>query len=312
MSTLVVIGECMVEVAPAEAGLYRLGYAGDTFNAAWTSRLLLPPDHGVRYVTSIGTDWMSDALLAFMQEAGLDLAYVRRDPVRSVGLYAIRLNEGERSFAYWRSNSAATTLADDPAHLARALRGATMALCSGITLAILPPEGRRNLHDALVTARRAGTRIVFDPNHRPRLWQNDAAARDALSAFCRMSDIVLPSFSDEAALFGDASPMETADRLGRLGAGEIVVKNGPDAALCVTPAATNWVEACAVTRPVDTTGAGDAFNGAYLAARLQGAAPMEAAHQAHRVARLAVRTRGALVPRDLQVRLADPLEERCA
>ncbi|MGI3777198.1 MAG: sugar kinase [Janthinobacterium lividum] len=302
-SPLVVIGECMVEVSPAGGGLHRLGYAGDTFNAAWASRLLLPPERAVRYVTTLGTDWVSDGMLAFMRGAGLDLSAVRRDPLRPAGLYAVRLVDGERSFAYWRSGSAATTLADDPDHLAAALSGAAMVLFSGITLAILPPSGRAALFDAVAAARGRGTRIAFDPNHRPRLWRDDDEAREVLTRFSRLVDCALPSFSDEAALFGDASPTACAARFAALGVEEVVVKDGPGPALVAAPGVTEWTEPSPVARPLDTTGAGDAFNGAYLAGRLQGLAPARAAGLAHRVAAVAIRTRGALVPRDMDISL---------
>ena len=303
---LAALGECMVEVSPVGDGNYRVGYAGDTFNAAWASRALLPRELAVRYVTAVGTDWVSDGLFQFLAESGLDLAAVRRDPVRSVGLYAVRLIDGERSFAYWRAGSAATAFADDPGFLEMALHGVRMALFSGITLAILPPAGRDNLHRALAAARRNGTRIVFDPNYRARLWPSEAAARDVLSTFCRIVDCVLPSFSDEAALFGDATPEATAARFQKLGVEEIIVKNGAEAALCVIGDASELVAAVPVERVVDTTGAGDAFNGAYLAARLQGALPAAAVGLGHRVAALSVQHRGALIPKDALQRLGQP------
>lgn len=303
MSPLVVIGECMVEISPAGSGLHRLGYAGDTFNAAWASRILLPPQRAVRYVTTIGTDWVSEEMLAFMRGSGLDLSSVRRHPDRPVGLYAIRLVDGERTFAYWRSGSAATTLADDPDHLAASLDGAAMVLFSGITLAILPSFGRAALFDAIAAARRRGTRVAFDPNHRPRLWRDDDEAREVLTSFSRLVDCALPSFSDEAALFGDVSPMASASRFATLGVEEIVVKDGPGAALAVTSGSAEWIEPQPVAQPLDTTGAGDAFNGAYLAGRLQGLAPARAARLAHRVAAIAIRTHGALVPRDMDISL---------
>ena len=304
MKPLVVIGECMAEVAPAGEELHRLGFAGDTFNTAWAGRLLLPPARAVRYVTAIGTDWVSDEMWAFMRDAGIDMSAVWRDPVRSVGLYAIKLVEGERSFAYWRAGSAATGLADDPARLAAAVDDAAIVLVSGITLAILPAAGRRVLLDVLRRAREAGTRVAFDPNHRPRLWNGDEEARAAIGAFCRIVDIALPSFGDEAALFGDASPGATAGRFLALGVGEIVVKDGPGAALCVGGGDDARLVAPAPDgRPLDTTGAGDAFNGGYLAARLAGADVAEAARLGHLVAAVAIRTRGALLPRDIVQRI---------
>ncbi len=300
---LVFIGECMAEIAPADADTHRLGFAGDTFNAAWASRLLMDA-RPVRYVTTIGTDWISDEMFAFMQKSGLDVSAVRRDPARSIGLYAIRLTDGERSFAYWRRDSAATTLADDPDHLAMSVADAATVFFSGITLAILSGAGRRTLFSVLRQARADGARIAFDPNYRARLWRDAEEARDLSSEAATVSDIVLPSFSDEAELFGDTSPGATADRFAALGASEIVVKDGSGPALCVFEGSRRWVNAEPVTTVIDSTGAGDAFNGAYLAARVRGAKPFDATRLGHRTASVAIRTRGALIPRDIATELA--------
>jgi 2-dehydro-3-deoxygluconokinase len=297
---LVAIGECMVEISPAEDGNYRFGFAGDTFNAAWAYRVLSREDETVRYATAVGTDWVSERLLGFMAESGIDLSAVIRDPVRSVGLYAVKLEGGERSFAYWRTGSAATTLADDPDFLESSLQGASYALFSGITLAILPPEGRENLYRALSKARDGGTKIVLDPNYRARLWPLAETARKELTRFSAICDCALPSFSDEAELFGDTSLEMTADRFRDLGVDEIIVKDGPGPALCVWGPHRELVPSIRVDQLVDTTGAGDAFNGAYLAARFQGTLPLAAATFAHDVAAISVQTRGALIPQDTQ------------
>jgi 2-dehydro-3-deoxygluconokinase len=300
---LVVIGECMAELSPTGEGDHRLGYAGDTFNAAWASRLLLPSEQPVRYVTAIGTDWISDEMFAFMAASGLDLSSVGRDPGRSIGLYAVKLVNGERIFSYWRKGSAATALADDPDRLGTATRDAAMILFSGITLAILPPAGRSNLLLALEGARAAGATIAFDPNYRQRLWSNPAEARETFASFMPVVDCALPSFADEADLFGDASVAETAARFRGLGAREVVVKDGLAAAFCVLDGLATAVPCCPVERPVDTTGAGDAFNGAFLAARLRGLPTPEAARIGHSVAAVAVQTRGALLPQDITERI---------
>ena len=293
----------MVEISPAGDGNYQFGYAGDTFNAAWACKMLSQAGDVVRYATAVGTDWISDQLLEFMAGSGLDLSAVTRNPARSVGLYAVKLDDGERSFAYWRTGSAATALADDPDFLKSALRGASHALFSGITLAILPPEGRENLYRALSNARDGGTRIVLDPNYRARLWPSAEVARAELTRFSRICDCVLPSFSDEAELFGDTSPETTADRFASLGVDEVIVKNGSAPALCVWDGHREFVPAIPVDKVVDTTGAGDAFNGAYLAARSEGMVPSVAAAFAHEVAAMSVQTRGALIARDTRQRL---------
>ena len=63
------IGECMVELAPTEDGLFRQGFAGDTLNTAWYIRALAPAGrHGVRYLSAVGIDDISDRMLAFQDE----------------------------------------------------------------------------------------------------------------------------------------------------------------------------------------------------------------------------------------------------
>ena len=96
-------------------------------------------------------------------------------------------------------------------------------------------------------------------------------------------------------LAGDASPQATAERLFRAGVTEIVVKNGSDPAWIFSEGHEIAVPALPV-EPVDTTGAGDGFNGGYLAARIGGHPPLEAARRAHAVAAAVIQVRGALAP----------------
>lgn len=292
------IGECMVEFAPDGAGHWRLGFAGDTFNTLWSLRALLP-DADVDYVSAFGDDRFSAEQRAFFQEHGIGIAASPVIPGGRPGLYAIHLDGHERSFTYWRSDSVARRLADNREALAASCAGRDLLYFSGITLAILDAPARSTLLSVLAEARAAGSRITFDPNYRPRLWPDRAAAIAALSAAYGLSDIVLPTFDDEKALFADADPATTLGRLQPAGVREAVVKDGPAPAWVLADGQVTKVPATAVTTPVDTSGAGDAFNGAYLAARLKGRAPATAAAFAHRIAAAAIATRGALAPLDI-------------
>ena len=165
------IGEAMVEMSRApDPDLWRMGFAGDTLNTAWYLRRLLDDAWQVDYLTRVGTGDFSTRMVEFLRAEGLGTAHVTRQPDAEIGLYAISLTNGERSFSYWRDTSAARRLADDPTLLHAALQGCAMAYLSGITLAILPPQGRIGLLQALDRARQAGTTVVFDTNLRPRLW----------------------------------------------------------------------------------------------------------------------------------------------
>lgn len=290
------VGECMIELSGADAGLWRMGFAGDTFNTLWALKALAGSARPVDYVSAFGDDPFSRDQVAFFADKGIGTAASPIIPGARPGLYAITLSGAERSFTYWRSDAAARRLADDPAALAKSLDGRALVYFSGITLAILTEPARRALLAALATARSAGATIAFDPNHRPRLWADASAARAAIEQALDVADIALPTFPDEHALFGDANPRVAAMRIARSGVGEVVVKNGEEPALVWTDGVRDLVPAVAVPSPVDTTGAGDAFNGAYLAARLGGAEPIEAAEAAHRVAAAVVQVRGALAP----------------
>ncbi|WP_374650027.1 sugar kinase [Dongia sp.] len=289
------VGECMIELSPDGQGGWRLGFAGDTFNTLWTVRGLLG-DGATDYVSAFGDDDFSRQQLAFFARHGIGTAQSPTIAGGLPGLYAITLKGAERSFTYWRGDSVARHLADDTDRLLQSLDDRELVYFSGITLAILPAKARAALLEALGTVRAAGTRIAFDPNYRPRLWTSRAEAAEAIAAGAGLADIALPTFDDERELFGDVDPAATARRLAALGVGECVVKNGAGPALLLTKTESLSIDACGDARPVDTSGAGDAFNGGYLSARLRGAAPADSVKFAHRIAAVAIGERGALIP----------------
>lgn len=271
MTRIVAIGECMVEMSPtATQGQYGMGFAGDTLNTAWYLRHLLGDGGRVDYLTAVGTDTISDQMLGFLEAAGIGTAHIQRRADRTLGLYLIQLDRGERSFAYWRGESAARTMAQDPDALRRALKGADIAYLSGITIAILSAGDRASLAAILAEFRAAGGTVVFDPNLRPRLWKDGAEMTAAVMAQARVSDIVLPSYEDEATWFNDADPAATAQRYVDAGATCVVVKNGPGD-IFVTENGRSFVsQVQPALRIVDTTAAGDSFNAGFLAAHLAG------------------------------------------
>jgi 2-dehydro-3-deoxygluconokinase len=285
----------MVELAPEADGRFAMGFAGDTFNTAWYLRRSLPESWQVDYLTAVGDDTVSTRLSDFIASEGIGTSHVRQIAGGSVCLYVISLSGAERSFTYWRSDSAARRLAEDEAALHRALAGAGLAYLSGITLAILPETDRARLLEALAEARAKGTLLAFDPNLRPRLWPDSDTMRRVVMQAAAGMDIVLPSFDEEALHFGDANPDATAERYQTSGARMVVVKDGAREVVLRKDGQTLRHQPDAATIVVDTTAAGDSFNAGFLAAHLNGRPLQEALAKAATLARRVIGARGALV-----------------
>jgi len=290
------IGEAMVEFAPVGDNLYRRGFAGDTLNTCWHIAKIVEDHAQVGFFTRVGMDAFSTEFLGFLAASGLESDAIARDRERSIGLYVISLNGVERSFSYWRETSAARRLADDFDLLLAAIDGAGLIHISGITLAIIGAQGRRNLLKALDAARARGGVVSYDPNARPRLWSDAAEMRRALHEALEVTDIALPSFDDEAALWGDANPEATAKRMAAAGVREIAVKNGRGATALFFEETITHAPTPEVTSIRDTTGAGDSFNAGYLAGRLVGMSPMRACELGQGIAGEIIGHFGALAP----------------
>ncbi len=301
MKSLLALGEAMVELADAGDGLYRRGFAGDTFNTAWYARQLLPADWRVSYGSCIGSDAISQEFSDFASSAGIDISSLRQLKDRTLGLYMISLTgSGERRFAYWRDHSAARLLAEDADWLAQITKDRDFIYFSGITLAILQPNGRAALCEALQQARRQGTRVAFDTNLRPSLWQDRAAMQEGMQMGAGAADIVLPSFDEDSWLFGDRSPDETLARYRRCGATTIAVKNGGNALTLYSAEGRHELPVLPVHNVVDTTAAGDSFAAGFLAGLARGDLPEQAARKAMELAAKVIQSRGALVPQIFQ------------
>ena len=296
MTKIICIGESMIEMAPcAAAGTFQMGFAGDTMNTAWYLRQLMPATDHVDYLTAVGTDAVSDQMVEFLDDAGIGTDKIARVPDRTVGLYMIQLKDGERSFSYWRGQSAARTLAMDSVRLTEDLSGADIAYFSGITIAILPDEDRIVFLDILRNFRARGGTVIFDPNLRPRLWNSVDAMTTAIMEAAAVCDVALPSHEDEADWFGDANPEATVARYRKAGAQTIVVKNGDGPILAWDAGQSTTFTPAPVTNVVDTTAAGDSFNAGYIAGRISGSTIDQAIGAGAKLAARVIASRGALV-----------------
>jgi 2-dehydro-3-deoxygluconokinase len=294
MTQVACIGECMIELKQAHGGLYARGYGGDTLNTAvYLARLGIAVD----YVTALGDDGLSDEMIAGWSAEGVGTGRVVRLAGQLPGLYMIQTDDsGERRFFHWRESAAARRLMDLPqtGEILDALASYDLVYLSAITLSLYTETGRARLFAALGSARGRGTRIAFDTNFRARGWPDLDIARSVYQEAFAAADIVLASTEDLEPLYAGESDERL---LSRIACSEVVLKLSRPASIVRFEAAAHEVKAEPVTKPViDTTAAGDSIAAAYLAARLAGANPIDAARAGHRLAGVVVCHPGAIIP----------------
>ena len=307
------IGECMLELVSSRKhpSMFERRYGGDTLNTCVYLARLLKTSAKLHYVTRLGADRFSRSMIEDWDRQGIDCSMVERVPGRLPGLYIIDTDDaGERSFMYWRSEAPARDLfRASSQELAGRLAGFAVLYLSGITLAILSNAGRARIIDLMAACRNGGGLVAYDTNHRPRLW-NDAA--DAVlwnSRAIGTSTLVLPSTDDLSTLFGETLNGERwLSRLSHLGASEAVLKTGGDTVHILHEGNHLCVPLPRIPAPIDTTGAGDSFNAAYLAARLGGATPKAAVESGHRLASAVVMHQGAIIPEHAMPDMLGPLQ----
>lgn len=282
---LIGIGECMVEFYAteplAQATQFHKSYGGDVLNA-----LVAAARAGSRtaFVSRVGDDPFGPGLLAAWHDEGIDTRHAPLVPGEN-GVYFIAVDAaGERSFTYRRANSAATGLTADVD--AAFIASSRCLLLSGITQAISPGARAATLAAARI-ARAHGVTVAYDPNYRPRLWPDAATAQAACAELLPYVDILLPSLpADAEVLPGPAHTLapHVAVKLGEQGCH--VWQDGERTVVAAVPA-----------QVVDTTGAGDCWNGTYLALLSQGAGATQAAVRANAAAAAKLAHRGAIPPR---------------
>lgn len=275
---IVLFGEGMVEERADAA----FAWGGDVVNTAvYLARQAAHLGARPELMTAMGADAGSEAIVAAWAAQGVGVAHVLRDPARTAGRYRISLGpDGQRTFSYDRERSAARSFfehAEADGTLAWAA-GADILYLTGITLSIFGEAARGRIGELARAVRSRGGEVVFDANYRALGWPSPAAAWEAIETLGPAITLAMPSSDDHAGLRGAAPPSEIAAAWLALGAREVVVKLGADGAFVANADGERIAAPPAVAeRIIDTTAAGDAFNAAYIAARLIEGAPAAAA-----------------------------------
>jgi 2-dehydro-3-deoxygluconokinase len=288
---ILALGEAMVEfnqTGAADGRLYLQGFGGDTSNF-----VVAAARQGARagYVSALGADVYGELLREMWRQEGVDDSLVRTDADAFTAVYFVTHDAGGHHFSFFRQGSAASRLgaADLPMEQMSAAR---VLHVSGISLAI-SAIAREAAFAAMAAARAAGVRVSYDTNHRARLWPL-ALAQEATAAAIAAADICLPSYDDLAVLTGLDAPEAMVEHCLRLGARIVALKHGAHGAWLADGQRRVHI-APHPCRPVDATGAGDAFGGAFVA-RLVAGDDLEAAGRYAAAAALSTEGYGAVEP----------------
>ena len=297
MTKVFLLGECMVELRKAEANTLIQSFAGDTYNTAvYLKRSFI--DIQTSYVTAIGKDSISDEMLAAFESEELDTRFVFREQNRVPGLYLIDTDEhGERSFTYWRDTSAAKKVVqhiDDD--VLSYLAGGDVLFFSGVSLAVIDAEDREKFWQQVNYLSSVGVKIIFDPNYRPRMWQSPQQAKEEFEKAFTAANMLLPGIEDFEQLYGIDSVSKLTQFLAGFDIEEVIIKNGSASVTSIVKGELQEHSITPVTNVVDTTSAGDAFNGAYLGARLIGQNVSRAIEFASAAAGFVIQHKGAITP----------------
>jgi 2-dehydro-3-deoxygluconokinase len=297
MKKVVLFGECMLELRQAKDGVMHQSFAGDTYNTAVYMKRTFA-DQNVSFMSALGQDAVSQQLMAACTSESLNNAHIFAKSERNPGIYMVQTDEeGERSFLYWRDASAAKQVmqyVDEQA--IEELCKADLFFFSGISLAILEPQDRPAFWAMLAKLKAADVKVGFDPNYRPRLWSGPEEAKAEFAKAYAASDIMMPGVDDFSQLYG----IETLDDILAFcrpyNIEELVLKNGPKSVYCQLDGELTHVSITPVTNVVDTTSAGDSFNGVYLGARLAGQDLASSVKLAAAAAGIVIQHPGAIAP----------------
>jgi 2-dehydro-3-deoxygluconokinase len=289
---ILAIGEPLMELAEVDRGgerLYLPGFGGDVSNAA-----IAAARQGARtgIFTALGEDVFGREFLKLWDAEGVDRSSVRLLEGGRTGVYFISYGEEGHVFTYARTGSAASLVRERDLPLAR-IAEAKVLHASGISQAI-SPECADAVFAAIRHARANGTAVSYDTNLRLGLWPLDRA-RAVIHGAVALSDIARPGLDDARQLTG----LDRAEDICRfylgLGCRMVALTMGKAGTMVAEEGRLTVIPARAV-ESVDATGAGDTFDGAFLAEWVVHGDAFRAAAYANAAAALSTLGQGAVAP----------------
>lgn len=305
---VVALGEAMVEfnqIPQGDGRMYLQGFGGDTSNTT-----IAAARQGARcaYVSLVGSDALGDMCLKLWKSEGVDVSAVHVHKDAPTGVYFVHHDADGHHFSYLRKGSAASGMR--PSDLPPALIGNTKYLhVTGISQAI-SVNAHETVAAAINMARAAGARVSYDPNLRSALWSLEDARSTVIETIA-LADEFLPGLEELSKLSGLHAPEDLIAWAHQQGTKVVVMKMGIEGVMVSDGKQIQKIPAFPV-KAVDATGAGDCFNGAYLARRARGEDVFASARWAVASAALSTQGYGAVAPLPTEARVAEFMKSAAA
>ena len=295
-------GEPMMEFNQQPDGQYISGHGGDVSNCAVAAAR---NGASVGMIAHIGADPFGDSFMELWRNEGVDAATVVR-AAAPTGIYFVTHGPDGHDFSYYRAGSAASRVMPEDVPRA-AITAAKVLHVSGISQGI-STSAADAVFEAIDVARANAVAVSYDTNLRLKLWPL-SRARAVIHAAVARCDVALPGLDDAQLLTGLDDPDAIVDVYLRLGAGIVALTLGKDGVLVATPERRERIGAFPV-QALDATGAGDTFDGAFLAEWISRRDPFAAARYANAAAALSTLGYGAVAPMPRRAAVEQFLQER--
>lgn len=290
---IITLGEGLIELS-SDVSLSRAEsldkyYGGDTLAAAIAARRL---GSKVGYITRVGCDYFKEFLMDSWQAEGLDISQIKLTEDFN-GLYLLaRPNDGTKEFSYYRKRTAASKLSIEDIS-ENYIESAKIFYTSGIAQT-LSLSSREAVKKAYEIAKAKGLTTAYDPNFSPLLSTAEEAKETFDDVINNIDILFLSDRNDIAQLFDIDSAEKVIKYFWDMGINTVVVKSSDKRGYYTGYAGDIVFNEFLYSKIVDTTCAGDAFNGGFLHAISSGYSPFEASKLASVVSGLQSQKIGAI------------------
>lgn len=289
MADLICLGEAMVELNQQTNGQYAQGFGGDTSNCAVAAARA---GANVEVIGALGQDLFGQQIRNLWQSENIATQHIYSDSNNPTGLYLVTHDKDGHHFHYYRKGSAASVYKAEQLPV-DAIKNSKILHVSGISLAI-SETACKAVYKAIEIAKANGVKISFDTNLRLKLWPL-SQAKKIINDVAAMADYLLPGLDDAQLLTDLETPKDICAYYHDLGTKNIALTLGAEGVYLSQDGNAQLIKGRKVNA-VDATGAGDTFDGNFLARILAGDDLSAATHYANVAASIAVQGYGAIAP----------------